>query len=47
MGYGQLKYGPFTDLQQPSLAFSFPLGESNGFSGPVQLYLNWEASVAD
>jgi hypothetical protein len=46
MGYGQLKYGPFTDLQQPLFAFSFPFGESNGFSGPVQSHLNSDAMVA-
>ena len=46
MGYGQLKYGPFTDLQQPLFAFSFPFGESKGFSGPVQSHLNSDAMVA-
>ena len=46
MGYGQLDYGQFTDLQRSYFAFRFSLSESNGFSGPEQSHLNSDAIVA-
>ena len=46
MGYGQLKYGQFADLQWPSFAFVLSLGESYGFSGPGQTHLNSDAIAA-
>ncbi len=46
MGYGQLKYGQFADLQWPSFAFGLSLGASYGFSGPGQTHLNSDAIAA-
>jgi hypothetical protein len=47
MGYEQMNYGQFTEIQRSYFTLRFSFGESHGVSGPEHSHLNMDAIIAN